>query len=166
MNIFSDSELTQTFFKSTIIGSLSTRIKQNNMKEIKAMDVQFFNEIKCKFRVLDRHGTDPWFNDDEIVEKSGFKNTLGGLGLPTTRQILTLYPQSHENDWIGLILYPFEDYTTRNDRTNVLVQARNKETVSGNEEMLAKLGKHVDLHFTVADVDFDLTGYGNATNHG
>ena len=78
-------------------------------QQIKSLDPDLYNLIKCKFRIIDRHGTDPAFNDDKIVEQSGLKNPLGGLDLPSVKQILTLFPVSNENDWSGLISYPVDE---------------------------------------------------------
>ena len=96
--------------------------------QLKKLDEDFYLEVKCNLRVLDRHGTDPWFNDETIVTKSGYKNPLGELGLPNTRQYLTLYPQMFENDWIGFISYPSEedDFDEADGVEKLLIQVRDR----------------------------------------
>ena len=46
--------------------------------KLKQFDADFFDALKCKMRVLDRYGTDPWFNQPEIVEIAGLQNEFGG----------------------------------------------------------------------------------------
>ena len=46
--------------------------------KLKQYDSEFFDALKCKMRVLDRYGTDPWFNQPEIVELAGLQNEFGG----------------------------------------------------------------------------------------
>ena len=134
-------------------------------QQIQSLDPDFYNLIKCKFRVIDRHGTDPAFNDDSIIPKSGLKNPLGGLDLPSLKQYLTLYPVSKENDWLGLISYPVEEEIEIEPKS-LLVHARNQETITGNEDFLAELSKEYKLRFTVNDPNFSLKKYPKAENHG
>ena len=136
--------------------------------ELKNADSEFYTEIKCNLRVLDRHGTDPWFNDETTVTKSGFRNPMGELDLPSTRQYLTLYPQMYENDWIGFISYPTEDDHEHdsNNAKQLLVQARSMSTLTGYESILEDLSTDYHLHFTIADKNFQTSQYPHSQNHG
>ena len=136
--------------------------------ELKNVDFDFYMEIKCRLRVLDRYGTDPWFNDPTVVTKSGFRNSMGELDLPSTRQYLTLFPQMFENDWIGFISYPAEDNHEEEPESakQLLIQARSTSTLTGYESVLKDLSTDYQLHFTIADKDFNHTQYPHSQNHG
>ena len=59
--------------------------------KLKQYDFEFFEALKCKMRVLDRYGTDPWFNQPEIVELAGLQNEFGGWGSKyLTKRVLSV----------------------------------------------------------------------------
>ena len=63
--------------------------------KLKQYDFEFFDALKCKMRVLDRYGTDPWFNQPEIVELAGLQNEFGGWGSKQlTKRVLSVNTRS------------------------------------------------------------------------
>ena len=182
------------------IGVIGGKIQQTRMKEkcewsnnfadivftdlygahdLKQFDQEFFDEIKCKLRVLDPFGTDSWFNDPSIVEKSGYENKLGGLGLPSIKQFLTRFPHD-DHEWSGFIMYPDStDYspTTESNNTELtsgipkaLIQVRNSSLLTGHEATVKTVSQQFEVHFTIPEETFDLSQLTdstlNHTNHG
>ncbi len=63
---------------------------------------RFFDKIKCRLRVIDPFGTDPFFNDPALTETQN-ENQNVGFGLPSLMQFLTAYPNK-ENYWGGFVV--------------------------------------------------------------
>ena len=67
--------------------------------------MSFYEKIKCRLRIVDGFGTEPWFNEPGLAIKTGMENENGELGLPSMKQFLTKYPVASDNFWAGFVIH-------------------------------------------------------------
>lgn len=99
-----------------IIGAKQIIQTEKNIKGI-TTDMSFYEKIKCRLRIIDSFGTEPWFNEPGLALKSGIDNDNGELGLPSMKQFLTKYPIAADNFWVGFAIHestPVPDEDVKN----------------------------------------------------
>ena len=144
---------------------------ENHKKFLKSIGSTFFDEIKCKLRILDSFGTEEFFNDPSKAEKSGFRNPWGRLNL-NLKQFWTFYPHPNQpNEFLG---FAAQSELTPNDLENRIIQkkqniavlyGKKKSYFEGKENFINWLGNFFEIHTTITDGAIDEGARLNITNH-
>ena len=146
---------------------MNCRRVENHKKFLKSIGSTFFEEIKCKLRILDSFGTEEFFNDPSKAEKSGFRNPWGRLNL-NLKQFWTFYPhQNQPNDFLGFAAQNLKSELTSNDLETQMVQkkrniavlyGKKKNYFEGKENFISWLSNFFEIHTTITDGAIDTDG--------
>lgn len=125
-------------------------------------------KYKCKLRILDSFGTFVEFNfPDYPYTIPGGRTGYGLLNLVPT-QILTLYPHTHDNRFLGFVSFNMVANKTKGvvaeGRPKALLYAKQASYTKNYEEYLKIISEYFEIHATATNDNYELPPF--IRNHG
>lgn len=111
---------------------------------------------RCRLRILDSFGTEPGFNYAEYKEGDKFKTNWGKADVHV-RQIMTMFPHSPDNLFLGFVVdkaATMETIFSHADQSHKpigVLYAKDALYLRGRRQYLDILNKYLEIHATIAD---------------